>query len=82
MAEIKEKVKAQIKGSIAGVEGADLIIAKLEETPSDLEPAATVAEIATPDATDPATVITLANANKAKINEILVALKAANLMES
>lgn len=32
--------------------------------------------VTTPDATDPATVITLANANKAKINQIIAALKA------
>ena len=32
--------------------------------------------VSTPDATDPATVITLANANKAKINAIIAALKA------
>lgn len=32
--------------------------------------------VATADASDPATVITLANANKAKINQIIAALKA------
>lgn len=37
--------------------------------------AATVAAIATADATDLASAVTLANANKAKINEILTALK-------
>lgn len=42
--------------------------------------AATVAAIATADATDLASAIALANANKAKVNAILVALKAAGLM--
>ena len=37
---------------------------------------ATLTPVSTPDATDPATVITLANANKAKINAIIAALKA------
>lgn len=37
---------------------------------------AALTAIATPDATDPASVITLANANKAKINQIIAALKA------
>lgn len=37
---------------------------------------AALTPVATADATDPATVITLANANKAKINAIIAALKA------
>lgn len=37
---------------------------------------AALTAITTPDATDAATVITLANANKAKINAIIAALKA------
>lgn len=36
--------------------------------------------IATDDATDPATVIVLANANKAKINEMLAALYESGIM--
>jgi hypothetical protein len=41
---------------------------------------ATVEAIETADGSDPATTQALANANKAKINEIIAALKAANLM--
>ncbi|MFG9976569.1 hypothetical protein ACG3QR_32950 [Pseudomonas aeruginosa] len=37
---------------------------------------AALTPVATPDATDATTVITLANANKAKINSIIAALKA------
>lgn len=37
---------------------------------------AALTPVSTADATDPATVITLANANKAKINAIIAALKA------
>lgn len=37
---------------------------------------AALTPVTTPDATDAATVITLANANKAKINAIIAALKA------
>lgn len=39
---------------------------------------AAVADVATPDATDLPTVITLANALKAKINELLAAMRTAN----
>jgi hypothetical protein len=41
---------------------------------------ASVAAIATADGSDPATTQALANANKAKINEILVAMKASGAM--
>jgi 2-oxoglutarate dehydrogenase complex dehydrogenase (E1) component-like enzyme len=41
-----------------------------------------VADIATADATDLASVITLANANKAKINELLQKLRTAGILES
>lgn len=37
---------------------------------------ASVATIATPDATDLPTAITLANANKARLNQLITALKA------
>lgn len=37
---------------------------------------AALTNVTTPDATDPASVILLANANKAKINAIIAALKA------
>ena len=41
-----------------------------------------VADIATADATNLATAITLANANKAKINELLQNLRTAGILES
>lgn len=40
----------------------------------------TVANITNPDATDQATAITLTNANKAKINALLTALRAKGLI--
>lgn len=42
--------------------------------------AANVANVTTADATDLPTAVALANANKAKINELLAALQAAGLM--
>lgn len=44
--------------------------------------AAAVADIATADATDLATAQALANANKAKINALLAALRTAGLLAS
>lgn len=41
---------------------------------SDQTAVAALTPVTTPDATDAASVITLANANKAKINEIIAAL--------
>lgn len=43
-------------------------------------PQAAIADIATADATDLASAVTLANANKAKINAILTALRAAGII--
>ena len=40
-----------------------------------------VADIATPDATDLASAITLANANKAKINALLQSLRDSGILE-
>lgn len=82
MADLSNTIKAAIKGSIANPEAAEMVISKLEEVPSELEPAASVAAIATPDASDLATSQTLANATKAKVNEIISALKAAGLMDT
>jgi hypothetical protein len=44
--------------------------------------AAAVADIATADATDAASAVTLANATKAKVNALLAALRAAGLLAS
>lgn len=43
--------------------------------------AGTIADISEADATDAATAIVLANANKAKINEILAVLRTAGTLE-
>lgn len=47
-----------------------------------LPKAAAIAPIATADGSDPATTQALANANKAKINALIAALKTAGLMAS
>lgn len=44
--------------------------------------AGSVADIAVPDATDLATAQALANANKAKINELLSVLREAGILEA
>lgn len=44
--------------------------------------AGTVADISVADATDLPTAIALANANKAKINELLAVLRTAGLLEA
>lgn len=49
---------------------------------SELPAAAAVADIATADATDLPTVIALANDTKAKINELLAALRLAGLLNT
>ena len=45
-----------------------------------IDPQAAIANVGTADATDGATAATLANANKAKINAILAALRAAGVI--
>ena len=66
----------------------ELALFNPDGTPFDLsgaeatEPAANVALITTPDATDLTTAQALANANKAKINAVIQALVAAGLMAS
>ena len=73
------KVKAAIKGSIANPEAASKVIDAVDAVG---KVAASVAAITTPDATDLASAQTLANANKAKINALIAALKAAGLMSA
>ncbi len=75
--EVSHEIKAAINGSIANPAAAEMVIESLE---SSLSPAAAVANIATPDATDLASAEVLANANKAKINALLVSLRAAGLL--
>lgn len=48
----------------------------------DFTPAEAVADIATADASDEGTTMALANANKAKINELLGKLRSAGLLAS
>lgn len=70
----KNTIQAGLASKKAGLELSAAVDA------STAKVSASVAAIATADASDLATAITLANANKAKINAILVALKAAGLM--
>jgi hypothetical protein len=78
MAEVSQTIKSAIKGSIANPEAALAVIAKLEE--AGLEPAENVAQILSPDATDLASAITLANETKAQVNALIDSLIAAGLM--
>lgn len=50
--------------------------AAIDNATDDNPAIAALAPVTTPDATDPASVITLSNANKAKINAIIAALQA------
>lgn len=52
------------------------VAAQISESIEDKPQIAALTPVSTPDATDATTVITLANANKAKINAIIAALKA------
>lgn len=77
MALLKE-TKDRIAVALAHRKSADDLI-KAVESGANLQ-AAHVADVTEPDATDLPTAEALANANKAKINEILAALQAAGLM--
>lgn len=60
-------------GMVPGV--AKEVRAQIDGAVSGNADVAALTPVTTPDATDAATVITLANANKAKINEIIAALQ-------
>ena len=77
---LSQRTKQIIPVGLADKKAALELIAAVDASSAAV--AANVTAIATVDATDLATAITLANANKAKINAILVALKAAGLMAS
>ena len=47
-----------------------------------VQPVANVTNVTTPDGSDAGTTQTLANANKAKINQILAALRSAGLLDT
>lgn len=52
------------------------VVSQIGDSIEDKPEIAALTPVSTPDATDATTVITLANANKAKINAIIAALKA------
>lgn len=52
------------------------VVSQINGSTEDKPEIEALTPVTTPDATDAATVITLANANKAKINAIIAALKA------
>lgn len=76
MATLSKQDKASIKAAVSPNAAVELIEA------AALSPAEAVAAISTADGSDAATTQALANATKAKVNAILVALKAAGLMDS
>lgn len=61
-------------GMVPGV--AKEVVAQINGSTEDKPEVAALTPVTTPDATDAASVITLANANKAKINAIIAALQA------
>lgn len=77
--ELTKQQKAAIFAAITDPRVAQAIVEMVE---SSLSQAAAVADIATPDATDLASAVTLANNNKAKINALLAALRTAGLVAS
>ena len=76
------KIEAAIKGSIANPEAASSVINAVDSALVDAAVVAAVANIATADASDPATTQALANANKAKINALLAAMRTAGILAS
>lgn len=75
---LSEKLKARVRSAITNKTDADALIAAIESGANTQ--AAHVANVTTVNATDLATAEALANANKAKINEILAAMQAAGQM--
>lgn len=75
---LSEKLKARIRVAITNKDQAEELIAAIN---AGGNPVAThVTNVTTADATDLASAEALANANKAKINEILAAMQAAGQM--
>ena len=74
------KIEAAIEGSIANPEAAAAVINAVDSALVDAQVIAAVANIATADASDPATTQALANANKAKINALLAAMRTAGIL--
>lgn len=74
---LSSKLKSRIRVAITNQTDANELIAAIDASGS---PAAAVADIATADAIDLATAITLANATKAKVNQLLASLRAAGTL--
>lgn len=75
---LSEKLKSRIRVAITNKADADSLIAAIESGSNPQ--AAAVADVTTPNGSDAATTQTLANANKAKINELLASLRAAGIL--
>ena len=78
---LSEKTKRRVVVALAHADAGGEVIEALE-TAGGVTPAAAVADVTTADATDATDVVVLANANKAKINELLAALRDAGLLSA
>lgn len=77
---LSDKTKSKIEIALTGKDEAKELIEAVEASGSVAPVAADVADNETPDATDEASAVTLANSNKAKINEVLASLRLAGIM--
>jgi hypothetical protein len=75
---LSDKLKNRIRVSITNKADADALIAAIESGSNPQ--GAAVADVSTANGSDPATTQALANANKAKINELLASLRAAGII--
>lgn len=75
---LSEELKNRIRVAITDKESADELIAAIEAGSNSQ--GAAVADVTTANGSDPATTQALANANKAKINELLASLRAAGIL--
>ena len=76
---LSDKARKRLEVAMARRDAADEICDAIDAA-APHAPAAHVANVSAPDATDLASAETLANANKAAINAILASLQAAGLM--
>lgn len=75
---LSEKLKGRIRVAITQKDQAEELIAAINAGSNSQ--AAAVADVSTANGSDPATTQALANANKAKINELLASLRAAGIL--
>lgn len=74
---LSEKLKGRIRAAITNKADADALIAAID---SGSAVGVAVANIATADGSDAATTQALANATKAKVNELLASLRGAGVI--